>query len=112
MSFASSSTDMKNISPISPTEEYINSFKNTREVGIQIKVHSKDVGTQTYKYEEDESPMTMIEPYKIDEDYMTKMDRKPYGVDYGDDDDKVDQIFTDIDLYIASILMQFNKQKK
>jgi len=108
VSFASSSTEMETLPHTSPTEQYINSFRNTREVGIQVEKKSKDVGTQTYTNDED-TLFSSIEPYKLDEDYMTKMDTKPYGVDYYDDD-KVDDVLTDIDLYIASILMQFNQK--
>ena len=71
ISFASSSTDMKSISPISPVEEYINSFNNSREVGIQVKPHTKDVGTQTFSYD-NALPFTMIESYEIDDDYVAK----------------------------------------
>jgi len=90
---------MKTTSTISPVEEYINSQKtNTREVGIQIKKHSKDVGTQTYM--DDDTLFSRIEPYKLDEDYMTKMDMEPYGLDYYDDD------------YAASVLIELSNQKK
>jgi len=109
VSFASSSTEVDQLLGLSSSEQYINSLKYTREVGIQIEKSTKDVGTQTYTNDED-TLFSSIEPYKLDEDYMTKMDTKPYGVDYYDDD-KVDDVLTDIDLYIASILMQFNQKK-
>ena len=71
MSFVSSLKDMKSISRISPTEQYINCADNTREVGIQVKPYSKDVATQTFNYN-NALPFTMIESYEIDEDYVAK----------------------------------------
>jgi len=71
MSCASSLKDMRTTSPISPVEEYINSYSDTCKVCNKIIVPSKDVATQTYSYD-NALPFTMIEPFEIDDDYVAK----------------------------------------